>query len=323
MLSIKSCQAEGRHIGQITQEVLILGDGIQLSLQAAGSWRIKGSGLLDTDREVIYSIHLVWNRLRQLQIYFCNTIYQGGTIGNHVVHSGGILVNGDIHHIRKLVNQSVALIPQVVCAGAASLLHHDIAIQASNLISHAVYAGKVQFHIIIDRANLLLHLLGSILNSGSIALALADNSLTAGSSGGLGRNLGPGLIKILQGILNAVVVGIVENNFKLAIVGISAIKITGACIFLPILTISINIAGTGNGSHVGTVTNNLWSDSGINLRAPYRYGVCTLAGITLCVGIRNIVAYCFQGQSGCLDTAYHGIQTCKCTSKHNVSPFSD
>ena len=63
MLSIKSCQAEGRHIGQITQKVLILSDGIQLSLQAAGSWRIKGSGLLDTDREVIYSINLAWNWL--------------------------------------------------------------------------------------------------------------------------------------------------------------------------------------------------------------------------------------------------------------------
>ena len=98
-----------------------------------------------------------------------------------------------------------------------------------------------------------------------------------------------------------------------------AVVVAVGAVFLPILAVCINIPGPDNGSDSGAVAHLAGTCQCINLGGRSCRRMSCLAGISLRVGVADIVTDRIQPQPVCIDTIYHGIESGKGTL-HVVSP---
>ena len=319
MLVVEGSQQEGCHTGHLINIALILGNCLKLSLQLTATRRVDSTRLLDDDIIIIQAVFLVVLRGRHFQINLGNAVDQGSAVAYQRVHAVAGLVNGDIGHLRQLVHNQIPLVTQIIGISAICLDAGNILVQLYNLSQKAIHSFHTEGDIVIEGVNLLLHLIGCNLQCLGEILPRIDDILTAGIAAGRSGAILPGLIEFLHGILDAGILGIIENGLYLGIVICLAVVVAVGAVFLPILAVRINIPGPDDGSDSGAVAHLAGTCQCINLGGRSCRRMSCLAGISLRVGVADIVTDRIQSQPVCIDTIYHGIESGKGTL-HVVSP---
>ena len=289
MLVIQGGKHKGCHIGHLIYIPLVLRYSLKLSFQLAAARGVHRASLLNHNIIITETVGgvILWGR--HFQIHLGNAINQGSTVADQGVHTIGRFINRNICHRGKLVYNQISLVPQIIGMSTSSLDTGNILVQLYHLAHKAVHLYHAKADIIVEGINLLLGLLRCRLQALSIILSSINNILTAGITAGGGGTILPSLIEFLHSILNTAVIRIVKDRLYLGIIISLALVVAISTVFLPILTICIYISSSNNRSNGGTITYLTGSCQGIHLRR--RGGRCmsSLAGISLCIGITDIV----------------------------------
>ena len=289
MLVIHGSKHKGRHIGYLIYIPLVLRYSLKLSFQLAAARGVHRASLLNHNIIITETVGGVILRCRHFQIHLGNAINQGSTVADQGVHTIGRFINCNICHRGKLIYNQISLVPQVIGMSTSSLDTSNILIQLYHLSHKAVHLYHAKTDIIIEGINLLLGLFSCNLQALSKILSCINNILTAGITAGRSRAILPCLIELLHSILNTAVIRIIKDRLYLGIVISLAIVVAISTIFLPILTICIYISSPNNRGNCGTITHLAGSCQGIYLGGRGSRCMGSLAGISLCIGITNIV----------------------------------
>ena len=289
MLVIHGSKHKGRHIGHLIYIPLVLSYSLKLSLQLTIARSIHRASLLNHNIIITETVGGVILRCRHFQIHLGNAINQGSTVADQGVHTIGRFINRNICHRGKLVYNQISLIPQVIGMSTSGLDTGNILIQLYHLSHKAVHLYHAEADIIIEGINLLLGLFSCNLQALGKILSCINNILTAGITAGCSGAILPSLIEFLHSILYTTVIRIVKNRLYLGIVIGLAIVVAISAVFLPILTICIYISSPNNRSNSGTITYLAGSCQGIYLGGRGSRCMGSLAGISLCIGITDIV----------------------------------
>ena len=289
VLVIHGSKHKGRHIGHLIYIPLVLSYSLKLSFQLTIARSIHRASLLNHNIIITEAVGGVILRCRHFQIHLGNAINQGSTVADQGVHTIGRFINRNICHRGKLIYNQISLVPQIIGMSTSGFNTRNILIQLYHLSHKAVHLYHAKTDIIIEGINLLLGLFSCNLQALSKILSCINNILTAGITAGRSRAILPCLVELLHSILNTAVIRIIKDRLYLGIVISLAIVVAISTIFLPILTICIYISSPNNRGNCGTITHLTGSCQGIHLGG--RGGRCmsSLAGISLCIGITDIV----------------------------------
>ena len=289
VLIIHGSKHKGRHIGHLVYIPLVLSYSLKLSLQFTIARSIHRASLLNHNIIITETVGGVILRCRHFQIHLGNAINQGSTVADQGVHTIGRFINRNICHRGKLIYNQISLVPQVIGMSTSGLNTSNILIQLYHLSHKAVHLYHAKTDIIIEGIYLLLGLFSCNLQALSKILSCINNILTAGITAGRSRAILPCLIEFLHSILHTAVIRIVKNRLYLGIVISLAIVVAIGTVFLPVLTICIYIPSPNNRGNGRSITYLTGSCQGINLRRRGSRCMSSLAGISLCIGITDIV----------------------------------
>ena len=316
VLFVHGSEHKRRHRGNIINIRFTYSDSLHIAAETAGSGVVNDIALSDVNRvigyAVINAVFFAGNAVRQLQSQFRNAVDERDAFAVDGEFAIGLFGYDDLHVLRQIINQKIALIAEIVRVIAGNLPRGDLLIDVDNFICQFVDFVEPNANLIVSGFDLILQLNGAVLHHVGNNFTLLDDVDAIGGSAGVRRQIDPRLIKLHHRVLNAGAGAVVENRLKFIVIDLNGFEIIIRRGFLPELFIGINIAGAHNGFGIDagaylneTVRRRL-------LKTVSRCQIDPLTRIAFRARVYDVMTGRILHQLMCENAAHHCIETGEC-----------
>ena len=218
------------------------------------------------------------------------------------------------HVARQLVDEEVALVPEVVRHRAVRFGERDILIKLDDLLRDLIDVLDLRVHLAIDEVELLLHVLRRLFETVGELLARLDDGNALRRVARVDAEVVPCAVELVHRVLQPLGLRVVEYRLDLVVILLAVFRVGLCRLFLPILLVREKIAGSRQRLRIDAGADEKSAKHAALLQRARSCRIHALARIAFRVRVRDVVPHRIEGQLIVVDAANHRVQSGKCRS---------